>query len=255
MIHIHIWQVSPQLYCNDICQIQMWYLIGKYGVWVILKIDEINGSANDFSTDISATLALLLLRGSVLMMTSSNGNNFQVTRPMWGESTGHQWITLTKVSDSGLWCFIWSAPEQTVEQIIETPVIWDAITLIIKSLVRGSLMGRWNPMYHHLSVYYDDVIKWKHFPRYWPFVREIHRSPVISPHKGQWRGALMFSSICVWINGWVNNRDAVALRRHRAHYYVIVMCYICSVEFQVCIWIKHIKSGQEIAKSFITLFY
>ena len=38
----------------------------------------------------------------------------------------------------------------------------------------------------------DDVIKWKHFPRYWPFVSGIHRSPVDSPHKGQWRGALMF---------------------------------------------------------------
>ena len=36
--------------------------------------------------------------------------------------------------------------------------------------------------------YYDDVIKWKHVPRYWPFVREIHRSAVNSPHKGQWRG-------------------------------------------------------------------
>ena len=52
---------------------------------------------------------------------------------------------------------------------------------------------------------HDDVIKWKHFPRYWPFVRAIHRSPVNSPHKGQWRGTLMFSSVCVWKNGWVNN--------------------------------------------------
>ena len=43
---------------------------------------------------------------------------------------------------------------------------------------------------------HDDVIKWKHFPRYWPFVRGIHRSPVNSPHKGQWRGALMISLIC-----------------------------------------------------------
>ena len=42
---------------------------------------------------------------------------------------------------------------------------------------------------------HDDVIQWKHFPRYWPFVREIHRSPVNFPHKGQWRGALMFSLI------------------------------------------------------------
>ena len=37
------------------------------------------------------------------------------------------------------------------------------------------------------SSYHDDVIKWKHFPRYWPFVRWIHRSPVNSPHKGLWR--------------------------------------------------------------------
>ena len=37
---------------------------------------------------------------------------------------------------------------------------------------------------------------------YWPFVRGIHWSPVNSPHKGQWRGALMFS--LAWINDWVN---------------------------------------------------
>ena len=66
-------------------------------------------------------------------------------------------------------------------------------------------------------VCHDDVIKWKHFPRYRPFVRGIH------PHKGQWRGALMFSFICVWINGWVNNRKAGDLRRYRAHYDVTVM--------------------------------
>ena len=70
---------------------------------------------------------------------------------------------------------------------------------------------------------HDDVIKWKHFPRYLPFVRGIHRSPVNSPHKGQWRGALMFSLICVWINGWVNNREAGDLRRYRVHYDVAVM--------------------------------
>ena len=71
---------------------------------------------------------------------------------------------------------------------------------------------------------HDDVFKWKHFPRYWSFMRGIHRLPVNSPHKGQWCGALMFSLICAWINGWVNNREAGDLRRHRAHYDVIVMC-------------------------------
>ena len=73
-------------------------------------------------------------------------------------------------------------------------------------------------MYNH-----DDVIKWKHFPRYWPFVRGIHMSPVNSPYKGQWRGALMFSLICARINGWVNNHEASDLRRYRAHYDVIVI--------------------------------
>ena len=42
-------------------------------------------------------------------------------------------------------------------------------------------------------------------------------------NKGQWRGTLMFSSICVWINGWVNIREADNLRRYRAHYDIIVM--------------------------------
>ena len=42
---------------------------------------------------------------------------------------------------------------------------------------------------------HDDVIECKHFPRYCPFVRGIHRSSVNSPHKGQWRGAVMFSLI------------------------------------------------------------
>ena len=59
----------------------------------------------------------------------------------------------------------------------------------------------------------DDVIKWTHFPLYWP-VSRIHRD---SPHKHQWRGALMFSLICTW----TNNRYAGDLRHH--HYDVIVM--------------------------------
>ena len=74
-----------------------------------------------------------------------------------------------------------------------------------------------------LRSYHDDVIKWKHFPRNWPFVREIHRSPVNFPHKGQWGGALIFSLIYTWINDWVNNHEAGDLRRQHGHYDVIVM--------------------------------
>ena len=73
------------------------------------------------------------------------------------------------------------------------------------------------------KLLHGDVIKWKHFPRYWPFVWGIRRSPVNSHHKGQWRGGLIFSLICAWINAWVNNREADDLRRHRAHYDVTVM--------------------------------
>ena len=44
-----------------------------------------------------------------------------------------------------------------------------------------------------------------------------------SPHKGQWRGALMFSLIYALINSWVNTSEAGDLRRHRGHYDVSVM--------------------------------
>ena len=50
-----------------------------------------------------------------------------------GEFTGHRWIPLTKASDAELWCFLWSTPQQTVEQTIKMPVIWDAIALIMMS--------------------------------------------------------------------------------------------------------------------------
>ena len=59
------------------------------------------------------------------------------------------------------------------------------------------------------------------------WLRGIHRSPVYSPHTDQWRGALMFSLICAWSNGWVSNQDTGYLRHHRAHYDVTVMrCHI-----------------------------
>ena len=87
---------------------------------------------------------------------------------------------------------------------------------------------------HVLQAYFtdtwathDDVIKWKHFPRYWPFVRGIHRSLVNSPHKGRWRGALMFLWSSPWINGWVNNCEAGDLKCYRADCDVIVMHTPC----------------------------
>ena len=92
-----------------------------------------------------------------------------------------------------------------------------------------SSLIKWSIFRDHLNInknlywkIHDDVIKWRHSPCYWSFVWGIQRSPVDSPHKGQWRWALMFF-ICSWINSWVNNREAGNLRCHRGHYDVIVM--------------------------------
>ena len=69
----------------------------------------------------------------------------------------------------------------------------------------------------------DDVMKLKHFPRYWSFVRGIHQSPVNSPHKGQWSKVLIFSLICAWTNGSANNRGAGDLKCQGTNYDVNVM--------------------------------
>ena len=90
------------------------------------------------------------------------------------------------------------------------------------------------------SIAHDDVIKWKHFPRHWPVVWRIHRSPLNFPHKGQRRGALMLSLICAWTKDWVNSRDAGDLRHHRAHYDVTGTVWNVTGEFVkfVCnIWV------------------
>ena len=129
----------------------------------------------------------------------------------------------------------------------------DATTTKVINLFKESFQNVENfdifdkQMTAHFTIYspstglsHADVLIWKRlppwwrhqmeiFPRYWLFVRGIHRSPVNSPHKGQWRGDFMFSLICVWINGWVNNREAGDLKRYRAHYDVIVMHYWPSV--------------------------
>ena len=78
----------------------------------------------------------------------------------------------------------------------------------------------------------------------------IHRSTVSSPHKDQWRGALMFSFICVWINSWVNNCEAGDLRRYRAHDDVIVMQDIYSYDINTVIpeYSKVISRGINISR-------
>ena len=86
---------------------------------------------------------------------------------------------------------------------------------------------------------HDDVIKWNPFRitgplcgDQWPVTPPPpppHTTTTTTTHththtlKGQWRGALNFSLICAWINGWANNHEAGDLRRHRAHNDVTLM--------------------------------
>ena len=105
---------------------------------------------------------------------------------------------------------------------------WNVIRIIILTLM-------WEVL-ESLAVH-GDVIKWKHFPRYWPFVRGIHRSPVNTPHRGQWRGAVIFSGICAWINGWVNIGETGDLRHHRVNYDVTVMDILSRYAWMfICCW-------------------
>ena len=83
-------------------------------------------------------------------------------------------------------CSSWSVPMLLM--------LWWRMEQIYHNIMKLCMCFEWFGYSH------DDVIKWKYFPRNWPFVRGIHRSQVNSPHKGQWHGALMFSLICVWIN-------------------------------------------------------
>ena len=79
-------------------------------------------------------------------MTSSNGNIFRVTGPLCGEFTGHRWIPRKKASEVELWCFLWSAPEQTLERTLETPVIWYAIAPIMTSPQWVAILESWLKM-------------------------------------------------------------------------------------------------------------
>ena len=131
---------------------------------------------------------------------------------------------LIDMTESYEWFFINARYEYKLKVRSKVPMVY-----MLQQLPR---------FFHHVGFSYrmshnDDVIKWKHFPRYWPFAQGIYRSSVDSPHKGQWRGALMFSLIYAWINASVNNCKAGDLRRHRAHCAVTVMrLLVCLVAGQ-----------------------
>ena len=131
-------------------------------------------------------------------------------------------------------CHTWRSEEYNGRTLMSTIFVWFIKTVRTSSHESKPLNNNPYPCFvltplphatsHGISrnvSIHDDVIKWKHFPRCWPFVGGIHRSPVNSPHKGQWRGALMFSLICAlnkqftkqsW--GWWFGTPSRSLWRH-----------------------------------------
>ena len=156
-------------------------------------------------------------------MTSKETSKLRTTGPLRRETNVDRWIPSQGASDAGIVSILWRHHGQEANcgyQFRSMILSWRCHTFPVTNPLSGippSLVDCWFPL----------APWWRHqmekFSALLAFVRGIHRSPVTSPHKGQWRRALMFSLICVWINGWVHNREAGDLRRNQAHYDVIVM--------------------------------
>ena len=106
-------------------------------------------------------------------------------------------------------------------------------------------------------IVHDDVIKWKHLPRYWPFVRGIHRSPVTGefPTQGPvtWSVDVLFDlrpnkRLSKQWGGWW-------YETHRAHYDVIVMNDDYYTKAHTIINTAHITDCQHIIKMIQVRFW
>ena len=159
-----------------------------------------------------------------------------LTRPVLRIKTGnafHTSVDMPKIRF--VRCVSWTSPQE-----LDRPWRLLYIFIIFIQLVRwqewgilySSGVSRIPPWTFNTDKLFGNATK-----KYVPFRkmtssnRNIFRATG-PPHKGQWRRALMFSSICAWTNGQANNRDAGYLRRHRAHYDLIVMVNV-------------IRNGQE----------
>ena len=125
--------------CGGMCDVVTWYghSISRwrwsktcfYGISIVCSQSICEMSPMFWFLSITTTQVLV-----ATMMTSTNENIFRVTGLLYGEFTGPWWIPSTKASDAELWCFFLSAPEPTVEQTMETLVIWNDAALIMTSL-------------------------------------------------------------------------------------------------------------------------
>ena len=168
------------------------------------------------------------------MMTSSIGNIFRVTGHLCGEFPGEfsRKVTLQiNGEDDDKWnSKFWSKSERVTYCVHNLVQCGPGGSRIYTRLVNPHRCHRPRTTLLH-RVHNCSPLKqqtwWRHqmetFSALLAFCAGIRRSPVNSPHKGQWRGALMFSLICARINGWVNNHETGDLRRHRHHNDVTVM--------------------------------
>ena len=126
-----------------------------------------------------------------LLVQINNKESISFTGPLWGESASNWWIPLTKghLCGTPFLCnyfivLIWMPNISTISEV-KYVLLCNKFCGIIELHVKNLL--------------HDDVIK---ILLYWPFVQGIHWSPVNHSHKGQWRGALMFSLICGRLAIW-----------------------------------------------------
>ena len=148
--------------------------------------------------------------------------------PSVREITGHRWIALKRTSNAELWCFFDVNPNNCWVNTRMAGDLWRHDAGVTSLFCQGYSVNVFftsGSIWCHRSMHYD-VIKWKHFPSNWPFVRGIHRSRWIPHTKTSDAELWCFVFMCVWINGWVNNREAGDLRLHCGHCDVIIMVNI-----------------------------
>ena len=171
----------------------------------------------------------------VIMMTSSNGNIFRVTGPLCGEFTGpgefptQRPVTrsfdvifdlrLNKRLSKHWWGWWFETPSWPLwRQCNDTKIKWFYSDPMLQlpsniegnnglSVARERTMGRLSgTTCPEHNAWLFRAAWWRHqmesFSALLALCEESHRSPVDSPHKGQWRGTLMFSLICAWTNSW-----------------------------------------------------
>ena len=129
-------------FLSHFSRLEYWVIKGtvifiKFSIFFSWSVSPKNGTKTK-SSDCNYIERTVNRKDNPYMMTSSNGNIFRVTGHLCGDFAGHRWIPRTKASDAELWCFLWSAPEWTVEKTIVRLMIWDAIALIMTSDINRS---------------------------------------------------------------------------------------------------------------------